>query len=349
MLLLQTHPRIIQELLEDAQGETTAAMELSPRSTIISGPRERIQAIQIAADKHRIPARRIRVTNAGHTPAMDEFQDELIQGLREIQPGPARVPFYSTTDARVLTGPELDASYWWRNLRNPVAFLGMTKRLLDEDFDLFLEVSPHPVVVPSLLESFASLEASTAVAVGSLRRNESARTSLLATAGRMYTAGYSLNWERLHGNPPARRLQLPTYPWQRKRFWLTGGMSGDFTRRGDSPLGPVFEPVQLPGLKARMIQLDLERHDYLKDHRVLGTPVLPAAMYLDLAAAAFAEYCSTRSKNVKIFGLNPSLGLPSKKKSKEKESEGLANFSKVNEVLVAHASKVKLMEGFAGI
>jgi acyl transferase domain-containing protein len=148
---------------------------------------------------------------------MDPLKDELFAVLSRIAPRTPTIPMISTALTARIDGPSLDASYWWQNVREPVQFAGVVSQLLQGGHGLFLEVGPHPVLAASIRESALAVDKPVTV-LASLRRAEPERATLLTALAQLYTAGFGVDWARLH---PAggRVLSLPPYPWQRERFW----------------------------------------------------------------------------------------------------------------------------------
>src|SRR5262249_4253765 len=148
-------------------------------------------------------------------------RDELLRCLARLKPGPGKIPFYSSVTGRVATGPELDAGYWWDNVRRPVAFAAAAEQLAVDGHTVFLEIGPHPVLRHYLTECLpegAAIEGGRCVVAAPLRRGEPELAALLRGAGALYAAGCAPDWSRV--NPGGGRLvELPRYPWQRGRHW----------------------------------------------------------------------------------------------------------------------------------
>src|SRR5262249_41177192 len=118
------------------------------------------------------------------------------------------IPLYSTVTGTALEGHELDAAYWYQNLRQTVRFAEATEKLLDDGHRFFVEVSPHPVLNVPLLASLES-SPSEAVVVPSLRRDQGDLARFLLSLGELYARGRALDWSLVL--PKARRVPLPTY------------------------------------------------------------------------------------------------------------------------------------------
>jgi len=126
----------------------------------------------------------------------------------------------STVTGETLKGPELDAAYWVKNLRDPVLFSAVTQRLIEGGHTVFVEMSPHPILLPAIEENLQEKRRE-GVAVGSLRRNMDERRTMLEGLGAVYARGFPVDWKRLYPSG-GRCVDLPTNAWQRARYWVEG-------------------------------------------------------------------------------------------------------------------------------
>src|SRR5262249_50377268 len=147
------------------------------------------------------------------------LRPDLLRALDGLAPKPGSVPIHSTLLGEEIGGGELDAAYWARNIREPVDFVGAVRRQLDAGDTVFVEMSPHPLLVGAVRETGAErgLEV---VAVGSLRREQPACRTLRAGIGALHAAGAGVDLAAVSG--PGRVVPLPGYPWQRLRHWVHG-------------------------------------------------------------------------------------------------------------------------------
>ncbi len=220
MALVELGRRATEEALAGYEDRLSVAVSNGPQSTVISGDPAALDEVLAVLERREVFCRRVKVDVASHSPQMDPLQGELHAMLRNIRPRLARLAMRSTVTAETVGGVELDAAYWVKNLREPVLFLDATQRLIDEGHTVFLEMSPHPVLVPSIEENLQE-KGKHGAAIASLRRNTDERRSMLEAAGALYTRGHALDWKRIY---PAgsRSVRLPAYPWQRERHWLSG-------------------------------------------------------------------------------------------------------------------------------
>jgi acyl transferase domain-containing protein/acyl carrier protein len=305
MALVELAPGEAEAALLPSQDRLSVAVHSGPRSTVLSGDPAALDEVLAALEARSVFCRRIKVDVASHSPQMDPLQDDLGAALAAVRPGVGRVPMLSTVTGALVHGPELDASYWVQNLRAPVMFADAVRALARAGHGLFVEVSPHPVLVPALEENLLG----NGVAVPSLRRGMGERRALLDALGVLHVQGRDVDWTRLF--PTGGRLvPLPAYPWQRERYWISD--AGPRRTRGGHPLlGEAFSPADRPDAHYWEQRLAADAPAYLGHHRVEGQVVLPAAAYVEIAVAAAAAVHGGSDIVVEDVAFERMLVLPS--------------------------------------
>jgi acyl transferase domain-containing protein len=290
--------------LEKYTGAISIAASNSPRSTVVSGDPETVLALLADFERQGVFCRQVKVDVASHSPQMEPLQAELLQALQTVQPRPAVIPIYSTVSGHVSDGLDLDATYWARNLREPVRFWNAVERLLSDGIDSFLEISPHPILLPAIQDGLSQV-GKTGSVFASLRRGEPERGGMLGSLGGLYMLSHTIAWEEVYGSA-GRCVRLPTYPWHRERFWIK-----EPTQRGRQPVRTSpggkqsrnGHPFLLQSRDSSVhagtcfwdAELDTHSTPYLDHHRVLGKAVLPAAAYIEMVLTASRE----------LFGAGP--------------------------------------------
>ncbi|MGZ3146191.1 beta-ketoacyl synthase N-terminal-like domain-containing protein [Lentzea chajnantorensis] len=192
----------------------------SVRSTVVSGDEDTVDALVAQWKEEGLRARRVAVDYASHSPHVDSVRRQIVEALAEIRPLQGSTPFFSTADC--AWADRLDAAYWAHNLRAPVRFGEATEALLAQGFRHFVEVSSHPVLVAAVEDTVTAADIDDAVVVGSLRRDEGDLRRFLTSAAEAFTGGIDVDWSAVV--PPVRTrvraADLPTYPFQRQRFWI---------------------------------------------------------------------------------------------------------------------------------
>ena len=148
---------------------------------------------------------------------MEPVQDEVLASLEGLDLQPVVLPMISTITGEPVEGQRLDARYWWRNVREGVRFAEAVDWLIARDYDVYVELSPHPVLSGSLSECRRH-RGQQGTVLPSLRRQEEERAMMLASLGALYTVGYPVDWQQLWPGG-GRCVPLPRYPWQRQRYW----------------------------------------------------------------------------------------------------------------------------------
>ncbi|MEV6182862.1 SDR family NAD(P)-dependent oxidoreductase [Streptomyces sp. NPDC052015] len=277
----------VRELLAPWRDRIDVAAVNGPGSTVVSGDAEALAEFLDTCTAQGVRARRIQVDYASHSAHVEEIREELLDTLAGITPREARVAFHSTVTGTTLTGTELDAEYWFRNLRQPVGLEPVITRLGAPGGRLFVEISPHPVLTIGIQETLETA-GSTAGVVGSLRRDEGDLNRFLLSAGQAHTLGAPLDLTSLLGTPSRGRVELPTYPFQRRRFWMDATVTAvDATGLGLSPAGhPLLgATVELAGGQGLVATgaVSLRSQPWLADHAVAGTVLLPGTAFVELA------------------------------------------------------------------
>ncbi|WP_394849576.1 SDR family NAD(P)-dependent oxidoreductase [Pendulispora brunnea] len=261
----------------------------SPQATIVSGEPDAIDALLRDLSAAGIFARKVRVDYASHSAHVDAVEAELARQLGDITAQPSRVPLFSTVTGTVLQGTELDAGYWYRNLRQTVRFADATRSLLASGHRFFVEASPHPVLNLALKQT---IEGADAVVVGSLRRDEGDFARFLLSFAELSTRGRHMDWKAYFEPTGARRIPLPTYAFQRRRLWLDAPAAAhaDVASAGlasaEHPL--LGAAIAVADTNALLLtgRVSLAEHPWLAAHEVFGTVIVPGTAFVELALVA---------------------------------------------------------------
>ncbi|MBB4712580.1 acyl transferase domain-containing protein/NADP-dependent 3-hydroxy acid dehydrogenase YdfG/acyl carrier protein [Streptomyces luteogriseus] len=281
----------VEERLVRFGGRVGVAAVNGPSSVVVSGEVEALDALLAECEEAGVRARRIAVDYASHSAQVDALNDELLAELAHIEPQSSSVAFHSTVTGEQLDTAGLDAAYWLRNMRETVAFEAAVRATIDEGHRILLEISPHPVVTMAVQEIIDGAGVAAHVS-GSVRRDDGGLGRLLASFAEAYVAGAPVDWTRTFDGTGAQPVDLPTYAFQRQRYWLRppASGSGDVTAAGlRSPghplLGAAVEPAESDSLVLTG-RLALRDHPWLADHRVMGAIPLPGTAFVELAVAA---------------------------------------------------------------
>ncbi|AGP35405.1 hypothetical protein SCE1572_13250 [Sorangium cellulosum So0157-2] len=295
-----------EEALSGYEDRLSVAVSNSERSSVLSGDPGALDEVLARLSHANVFCKRVKVDVASHSPQVDPLRSELLDALSGLAPSAATLPVYSTVTGRAREGAGFGPEYWVENLRRPVRFSQAVQRLIADGHALFLEVSPHPILLPALEEGL-DVGGQSGAALPSLRRGEEERRNLLESLGALYTRGYPVEWRRLYPNG-GRCVRLPTYPWQRQRLWIEVAR-GSTAVRGAVDTGHPLLGAQLPVAGAGAV-FEAVLGPSLDDHRVFGEPVVPATAMLELARAAATRQPGSGRARVKALELTVPLVLP---------------------------------------
>ncbi|WP_354384453.1 type I polyketide synthase [Streptomyces sp. PvR034] len=244
-------------------GRLSIATVNGPTSVVVAGEPDALDELLAACEADGVRARRIAVDYASHSSYVELIEDELAQVLGEISPVSSRVPFHSTVTGGVMDTAEADAGYWYRNLRRTVRFEETVGALVEDGNTVFVEVSPHPVLAVGVQDTAESRGAEQTCVVGSLRRDEGGPERFFTSLAEVWVHGVDVDWARAFEGTGASRVDLPTYAFQRGRYWLEAPAAA--ARRAEAAVaGPVdevdarfWEAVESEDLSSLLSTLDV--------------------------------------------------------------------------------------------
>ncbi|WP_410671429.1 type I polyketide synthase [Amycolatopsis sp. cmx-4-68] len=280
-----------EELLGPWAGRISVAAVNGPGATVVSGDADALDELVGHCREQHVRARRIAVDYASHCAHVEAIEDELLRLLAPIRPRATDTVFHSTVTGGPVETSTLDAAYWYRNLRQTVRFEEVTRTLLAQGHESFVEVSAHPVLTVGLQQTIDDA-GSSATASGTLRRDEGGRDRMLAALAEAFAHGVSVDWARAFEGAGARRADLPTYAFQHEHYWPepAAAASADVSSAG---LGGLAHPLlgAAVGLAENAGYLCTGRisrrtHPWLADHVVGGAVLLPGTAFVELAIRA---------------------------------------------------------------
>ncbi|WP_372346843.1 SDR family NAD(P)-dependent oxidoreductase [Streptomyces sp. KL116D] len=256
----------------------------SPTGTVVSGDEAAVLDVVELARAEGVKATRLKVSHAFHSAHLDGMLDELTAVARELTHAVPRIPVVSNVTGEVIE--EFAPEYWAVQARSAVRFADGVATLAGRGVTAFVELGPDATLAGLAGECLADTEG--VVVVSALRKGRPERRSLLAALGAVHTHGVEVDWAGFL--PGSGVVELPTYAFQRERFWLDAPRSGDAAGLGltavDHPLlaAVITEPdgdaVQFSA------SVSLSSHPWLADHAIGGTVLVPGTLFLELAGTA---------------------------------------------------------------
>ncbi|MFI2126493.1 SDR family NAD(P)-dependent oxidoreductase [Streptomyces sp. NPDC020299] len=275
-----------------AEGIGIAAVN-GPNSVVVSGVEAEALRIKAHFEDLGRKTTRLKVSHAFHSPLMEPMLDEFRAVASELSYGEPSVPIVSTLTGESATAAELaDPEYWVRHVREAVRFADAVRVLADKGVTTYLELGPDAV-----LTAMGQQSAEDAVFVPALRRDRDETRETVSALGRLHALGVRVDWAAYYGAPEhvPPRSDLPTYAFQRRRYWLdaTGSGAGDVGSAGltavDHPVLSALvsspEPDGGVALTGRLVAAG----SWVADHVVLGSVLLPGTAFVELAVRAGDE------------------------------------------------------------
>jgi acyl transferase domain-containing protein len=265
---------VVTERLAPWDGQVSVAVVNGPSSVVVSGEPDALDEFIEKMKAECSQARRISVDYASHSHHVTRVRDQVIGSLSDVSPKTSTLPFYSTLYGEIIDTAELNADYWYNNLREKVRFESSVRRLAEDGFRVFIEMSPHPVLTVPVQEIVEDMD--DALVLSSSRRGRGEVEAVLGSLAGYHVRGGSVDWDALFET--RRRVDLPTYAFHRKRYWLNSSptaaaeaeVSATEPPASDDHLVPLPERVSaLSDDDAQALVLD---HVLQKVALVLGHP-----------------------------------------------------------------------------
>ncbi|QRK05997.1 acyltransferase domain-containing protein [Archangium violaceum] len=282
----------VAESLRLHEGRVSLAAINGPTETVISGERQAVLAVVESFQGKGIKTRALQVSHAFHSPLMESILEPFERVAEKVTYAAPKLTVISNVTGRPATAAELTgAAYWKRHVREPVRFLAGVQSLHEAGIGLMVELGPKPTLLGMAKRCVP--EDAGAGWIPSLREGQNETRTVLEAVSELYTRGVEVDWKGLVGTS-RRRVTLPTYPFQRERYWVEPSARAAgatpmpaMSARGGHPL--IGHRVRSPVTVAFETQLDAGRLAVLRDHRVHGHIVVSGVVHLSMAMAAMAE------------------------------------------------------------
>lgn len=264
--------------------DVVAAISASAESCVISGVTAAVEEVCEAWVEQGVVVRRVNTDVAFHSPAMDDLTGALAENVAGLRPPrEAAIPLYTTALADPRSTAPRDADYWVRNLRGQVRFAEAVTAAAEDGHRLFLEVSAHPVVSHSVVETLLHLGMDEHAVIPLLRRNAPETVAVTTAVAALYCHGADIEHDVAQGVP--WDADLPVTQWQHRRFWrvptAASGASAVHDTSSHTLLGGRTEVAGTVATRMWQTRLDFDTRPYPGDHPVQGTEIVPAAVLLN--------------------------------------------------------------------
>jgi myxalamid-type polyketide synthase MxaB len=287
-----------------------------PKSIVISGAGEAVQAIVKSLEGQGFKSKRLTVSHAFHSPLMAPMLDEFEQVASGVKFAAPRIRLVSNVTGQVQDGAP-GVAYWRRHVRQAVRFSDSIETLRGQGYDVFVEIGPKPTLT-SMGQQCWPDGAQSATWLPSLREGRDDWQVMLDSLGALYVQGANVDWDGLDRDyvQARRRVVLPNYPFQRARYWFKQDetpqpKSGVLTQPSTAIHPLLHQRVQSPLIKDIVFEsgVSADRPPFLSDHRIYGAPIFPATAYLEMALAAANTFGAERPV-IESVSIHEPLALP---------------------------------------
>ncbi|MFI1370362.1 acyltransferase domain-containing protein, partial [Streptomyces griseochromogenes] len=289
-----------EQVAEAIQGRSLVGIAAvnGPRAVVISGAEAEVEAVAEELARAGARTRRLRVSHAFHSPLMEPMLERFAEVVGSVGYQEPRLAMVSALTGQPVTSEVTDPAYWVSHVREAVRFADAVSALRESGVRTFVEIGPDGVLSGMGPQTHTTSEAGDADAdeawLPVLRRGRNEVKALLTALARIHVRGLAVDWEQIFTGTGARRVDLPTYAFQRQRYWLPAS-SGlvDATGLGQSPARhPLLgAAVELPANGGLVLtgRLSVAAQPWLADHVVAGRVVVPGAALLEMAVRAGDE------------------------------------------------------------
>ncbi len=282
-----------------------------PNIVTLSGDTDPLEAIAKNLDKRDVFHKFLRVNVPFHSHHMAPLKEELIASLNHLEPSLAKIPLYSTVTGKQQDGKHLTSDYWYKNVREPVFFTDALQSMIEDGYNTFIEIAPHPVLTNGALDIFKENKLEDAIIVPSFRRKEDEEIICMGSLASLYAQGLAIDGEILF-DKEASYVKLPGYAWQHKTFWFENELNESNRLKTD------FHPhikswTTSANDKNHVIfdlSLDTSAHPYVEEHKVEGTIIFPGTGHLEIATAVGNKMYSDEGFFLEEVNFESALFIP---------------------------------------
>ncbi|MGW0608877.1 SDR family NAD(P)-dependent oxidoreductase, partial [Streptomyces sp. NPDC002640] len=302
MLAVQAGEDVVGPLLEGVEERVSLAAVNGPASVVVSGAADAVAQVASQLTGQGVRTRGLVVSHAFHSPLMEPMLAEFRTVAEGVTFRTPVITLVSTLTGEVASVEELSSpDYWVSHARRAVRFHDAVRALQGLGVSRFVEIGPDATLTALTRTALGD----DAVCVPSVRKDRAEDVAVLHAVGGLFvTTDTAIDWQAVHG-PDARIVDLPTYPFQRERYWLDG--TGQVTDVASAGLGDAGHPllgaaVELPDTGGLVFtgRLSLHSHPWLADHAVAGTVILPGAAFVELALHAARHACCERVEELTL-------------------------------------------------
>ncbi|MBL8197234.1 MAG: SDR family NAD(P)-dependent oxidoreductase, partial [Blastocatellia bacterium] len=326
MVSLELNKERVLQFLEKYEGKISIAGINEPNQTVISGENQSIEELLSEIELESIKYKKLKVSHAFHSHMMEEAVGEFEEIVSSVMRNEPEIQIASNLTGKIEREALVEARYWGRQIREAVDFVGGIKALVEQGINTFIELGPEAILCGLGSQCIKNKKVSW---YPSLKKKQTDSKTLLESIGRVWINGIELDLEKVL---PGKFVNLPTYSFQRKKYWLEkrkGKNRGDVTSAGlETIKHPLLGAVtSLGGEEGYLLtgRLSLKEQPWLGEHKVFDTVIVAGAAILELTWAAGEVVGAERVEElmlIKPIVLSTSISLQLQIRVGVKDSNG---------------------------
>jgi myxalamid-type polyketide synthase MxaB len=318
--IITTEDRVL-EAIEPYGDRLSVAAVNAPEQIVISGDEDAVHEVMTRFQSDGVMCQQLTVSHAFHSAHLDPMLDgfeRFAQGIVYHVPQVAMIS--NVTGKAFAEGDKPNARYWRNHVRGCVRFASGVRAMAETGCEIFIEVGPAPILTGM---GRKCLPDNKGLWLSSLRRGQDDWKTILGALASLHVRGVNIDWRGFDRDYRRSRVFLPTYPFERSRFWMDGDKDGEPAEKAEAGSVAVFAPKgidskqpilgnRVPSAVAMtqfLSELSVKRLPYLRDHVVQGSLVVPGAAYLELGLEAANTLFGDGAHVVEKVGFQQALFL----------------------------------------
>ena len=293
--------QVARAIVGRTSGSVSIAAVNGPLHVVVSGEKEGVGRLIRFFSSEGIKAKQLNVSHAFHSTLVDPVLERLESLAAKVAFSEPQIHLISNLTGKKATRGEMTTpTYWKRHLRSPVLFSSSVKTLYEMGYRIFIEIGPHPVLCGMAANCLPEQEISW---LPSMRWERDNWEQILDSLAQLYVKGARIDWAGFDQPFGRRRVSLPTYPFQRRRFWPDGISVKKGHPRSGKPIHPLLGYHVSSALREILFETSLSLHDFefVHDHKVNGTTLVPATAFIEMASAGAKAVCGTEAVELEDF------------------------------------------------
>jgi len=292
MVSVMANKSRIEQVIEPVSREVSIAAINGPESVVISGKRETLQQITQQLVAEGIKTRQLTVSHAFHSPLMEPMLGQFRRVANTITYQRPQLNLISNVTGRRVYEEIATPDYWVRHVQEAVRFADGVKVLHEQNVNFMIEIGPKPTLLGMVELQGSENSSSAPMMMPSLRENRSDWQQMLESLSQLYVHGVEIDWIGFDKDYVRHKVVLPTYTWQRQRYWVESAQQRHAAKSLHPPL--LDRCMKLPRHNETIFEKEfsLETLPFLDDYRIYGSVWSPGASYLSMILSIAESYAN---------------------------------------------------------